>query len=507
MVRYLQKLLIGWVVIGLFFLLGCPLLFFEMRPHDDVSYHLRQAPQRELAPATLPEHNQFVAVAGTIDAASLAANVTDLFARKLEFKFRLKEYPPNLLFYLYEGPLHEQLVAAIAADKPAARGANDIDEVAELFRNDYELDVSSPSLAELMGKQIQLQGRVYQSDSALLTEFGSMKRADEADLKRYIEEHLQGDVARDVYWVVAIGESPSMDRFWDGNAPPFVCGIFLGLVGIAAVIGWKVLALARVEEGCTSAGNGDSPFAESGFVLAEAVEDELSSAEASLIFTEPNIRIDRLLLKDKVLAYVRDRYASRTEWLVAGVIGSVIAFCIGIAMVVSVVGMERGLRLLWFAVSFEAFKRKGGRELRGHPERFHPFIAMVVLANTRGGDEETRVPALLLGSFEHESIVPLSRLSEIAREAQRRCFGRGEPADELDKMLMDGRYQENRRRRLPSSVRKGYEIYFFDALVSPSDIVHTALGAVTACLAKPGEKGELILIPWEVIKPAVSLDP
>lgn len=534
---FLQKKIAGLAVLGVLFLLSSPVLFFIMRPHDDFFYHLVQADQVDLQPMTSPGHNQYVAARGNIASPSFAASYisTGFLERALAFKFQIEGHSPNVFVYLDEGPVYERLVAAIEDDQ-REDGEEPGEDLAKLFTSDAEVDVTAPALAAVLAEPISIEGRVYQSDYGWLEPFTSFSRRDETDLEDYIEDRLGGDANKDIYWVIVASEAPSASRFWAGNAPIFAFGLVLGFIGSAAVIGWKLLAWASdddsdssVDSDATPAADMTAEDAQAAFVaeaideqpgheafLAEAIDDAIDDdaldQRVSSTFSEdqPVVRVDRPLLENIVLEHVESEKSSFVGWLFVGVFVSTIAFCLGVALTLSLVGAPAGLRMLAYVFSFRAFREEGGRELRRAPESFHPFIAHVVLANS-SLDEETSGPALVIGSFEDESLVPASRLLEIADHAQEVYFLQEEDEvvdssdAELAAILADDRYQENRRRRLPDSVAGGQGIYFFDVMLSLSDCRETSEGHVLACLAQPGDLGELIKLPWSAVEPAVSL--
>jgi hypothetical protein len=76
----------------------------------------------------------------------------------------------------------------------------------------------------------------------------------------------------------------------------------------------------------------------------------------------------------------------------------------------------------------------------------------------------------------------------------------------LAALLKDDMYRPYRRRRVPDLDAGGKELYLLDVEVDPIEGQETPFEAVVfAFAADPGEKGEIMQLPWGVTQGAVAV--
>jgi hypothetical protein len=169
-------------------------------------------------------------------------------------------------------------------------------------------------------------------------------------------------------------------------------------------------------------------------------------------------------------------------------------------MLPTIIWTLAGLKAIWSVLKMEPFSTKD--DPRKHPERLVPLIAHGIII---GPD---RKHALALGTF-----LPTSEYSVdwLAKQAAwlGQVYAMPEPPGEfraLWELLRDDSFRPYRRRRVPEPDAGGKELYLFDVEIDPSQAIDTPHRTILfAFVADPGEKGEIMQLPWSVTQGAVRI--
>jgi hypothetical protein len=182
-------------------------------------------------------------------------------------------------------------------------------------------------------------------------------------------------------------------------------------------------------------------------------------------------------------------------------IGWLILLIAGMCMLPTIIWTLAGLQALWSVLKFEQFRALGDNPAK-HPERLRAIIAPLIII---GPD---RKHALALGTF-----LPPEQYSADWLAHQAAWFGQvySSPSEqakapELAALLKDDMYRPYRRRRVPERDSDRKELYLLDVEVDPIEGHETPFEVVLfAFAADPGEKGEIMQLPWGVTQGAVSV--
>jgi hypothetical protein len=218
------------------------------------------------------------------------------------------------------------------------------------------------------------------------------------------------------------------------------------------------------------------------------------------------IQIDDARLRQNLQAYLRTPAAEKvfeefdTPWWLC-LIGAMILLVAGLCMLPTIIWTLAGLKALWSVLKLEQFSVLKDNP-RQHPEKLVPLIAHGIII---GPDQKH---ALALGTFlssNEYSVDWLARqaawLAEVYSEPE-------PPAEfsELWNLLRDDTFHPYRRRRVPEPDAGGKELYLLDVEVDPREAIESPHETILfAFVAEPGEKGEIMQLPWSVTQGAVRI--
>lgn len=218
------------------------------------------------------------------------------------------------------------------------------------------------------------------------------------------------------------------------------------------------------------------------------------------------VQIDEAALKKSALTFLRSPAAERiyeefdTPWWLC-LIGAVILLVAGVLMLPTIIWTVAGLRAIWSVVRLEQFSVLS-KNPRKNPESLRVLICHGI---TIGPDQRH---ALVLGDFRSSSeysVDWLARKAAFLGKLYRE--GPSRPEDEsLYSLLRDDTYRPYRRRRVPEPHAEGTELFLFDVELDVSEGRTTPFETILfAFVATPGEKGEIMQVPWDVANDAVHM--
>lgn len=217
--------------------------------------------------------------------------------------------------------------------------------------------------------------------------------------------------------------------------------------------------------------------------------------------------IDDAELRRKVLDYLRSPAAEYIFkavevpfWL--SVVGAALLGCAGLCMLPTIIWTLAGLRALWSVLRLEQFRVPNARQ---HPEKLVPVIGYSIIV---GPDKRH---GLILATFGSQSQCDpswmadkASRLAELDSQAK---AGTSRPEDEpICALLREDSFRPSRRRKIPESFAKHADLWMLDVEADPKEVfVWPDRAALFAFVAEPGERGDVVQIPWKIVASAVRL--
>jgi hypothetical protein len=180
---------------------------------------------------------------------------------------------------------------------------------------------------------------------------------------------------------------------------------------------------------------------------------------------------------------------------------SLLFLVLGLLMLPTIVWTVDGLKALWSVFSLEPFRLLADNT-RNHPERLQPLLCCGVII---GPDQRH---GLVVGSFSPTSEYSLDWLAKTAAFlAHTYSSGAEKPEDEpLCALLREDKFHLWRRRRVPEPYANGVELYLFDVEVDLKQGRETPYDAILMVfVGTPGEKGQIMHLPWRIANAAVSI--
>jgi hypothetical protein len=222
---------------------------------------------------------------------------------------------------------------------------------------------------------------------------------------------------------------------------------------------------------------------------------------------QQSLIIDDAALRRDVLAFLRSPASAAVFeaidvpwWLSAT--GAVLLACAGLCMLPTIIWTLAGLRALWSVLRLEQFRVANPRQ---HPEKLVPLIGYSVIF---GPDKRH---GLVLATFASQSnFVPgwmADRASHLASLYTQCKAGTNQSQDDaICSLLCDDTFHPSRRRKLPLRDAKNADLWLLDVEVNPRDVfVWPNKAALFAFVAEPGERGDVVQIPWSIVANAVSI--
>jgi hypothetical protein len=217
--------------------------------------------------------------------------------------------------------------------------------------------------------------------------------------------------------------------------------------------------------------------------------------------------IDDTALRRDVLAHLRSPasenvYAAiEVSWWVCA-LGAALMACAGLCMLPTVIWTIAGLRALWSVFKLEQFNVPNPRL---HPEKLVPLIAYGIII---GPDKRH---GLVLATFSSQSQYACNWMAEKASQfaelyAQSKARTNDSRDEALCALLRDDIYDPARRRRVPEPNAQGADLWLLDVEVDPQQMqIWPDKAALFAFIAEPGERGDVVQIPWSVVANAVRI--
>jgi hypothetical protein len=168
-------------------------------------------------------------------------------------------------------------------------------------------------------------------------------------------------------------------------------------------------------------------------------------------------------------------------------------------MLPTIVWTKNGLKAIWSVLRLEQFS-----VLKDNPSRKPETLVSLIAHGVIIGPDQKH--ALALGSLTPGRRTPDDLAQMAAWLANVYEEGPSRPEEEpLFETLRDDTYRPWRRRRVPEPFAGAEEeLYLFDVEVDPQEGRPTPYDTVMfAFVAKPGEKGEIVQVPWGVADAAV----
>ena len=208
--------------------------------------------------------------------------------------------------------------------------------------------------------------------------------------------------------------------------------------------------------------------------------------------TDESARRTRIV-RDRYRAYVTDRIgrSKRSGWKIG----------LGLLLICTIAAAPVGIGLFIVGLIPRNPRRTEYEAELAFIERAQPVVAFPLMVNSMlraPGDRPA--PGLVIISFDPaaDSVAAMAEVALAAGEP----VGRGlSPEDEaaLIELMLDEQYQPSRRRPLPGSVTKGARVYACDLVIHPLLLPDRHLSddvPFVACLAEPGERGQIRTIPY-----------
>ena len=224
------------------------------------------------------------------------------------------------------------------------------------------------------------------------------------------------------------------------------------------------------------------------------------------------IIIDETRLKQNVLAYLRSPAAEPVFQELAipfflCCIMAAVLLCAGMCMLPTVIWTLAGVEMLWSLLKLEPFK-PAFENPRQKAESLVPLIGHGIIIGPNQGMPKHF--GLVLGSFQSLTQCPPDWLAQNAKAFAKMYLDRSGPIapeeEAIRALLADDNYRPNRRRLVPEPQAQRCQLWLFDAELEIEQGRHTPFATVLfAFVAEPGEKGELIQIPWPVVHDAVTV--
>jgi hypothetical protein len=227
------------------------------------------------------------------------------------------------------------------------------------------------------------------------------------------------------------------------------------------------------------------------------------------------IIIDEARLKQNVLAYLRSPAAEPVFQELAipfylCCIMAAVLLCAGMCMLPTVIWTLAGVEMLWSLLKLEPFK-PAFENPRQKAESLVPLIGHgIIIGPDRSQQGMPKRFGLVLGSFQSLAQCPPDWLAQNAKAFAQMYLDRSGsiPREEeaIRALLADDHYRPNRRRPVPEPQAQRCQLWLFDAELEVEQGRETPFATVLfAFVADPGEKGELIQIPWSVVQDAVAV--
>jgi len=180
---------------------------------------------------------------------------------------------------------------------------------------------------------------------------------------------------------------------------------------------------------------------------------------------------------------------------------TVISFVLGVFLTATIFKAGTGLSLIWSAITLQHFGTSGPN-VQSRPELLTPIVLHPIISGPEGH-------SAALGTFDRRVMQDVDRMGQMAQYLGKLYADDNASPDEreLQKLMRQDQFRNNRRRLVPEPWAKGAEIWIFDILLDHSECaLQTRDHALCAAVAMEGPKGSIRQIPWSVVADAVTID-